>query len=64
MEKELKRLKTLVDEEQTELLVEELQEAVQSKGISEEELEVMKQEIYKIESEIREAKKFKITNKD
>ena len=59
MEQELKRLKGMVDEEQTEDLVKNLMQRTEG-GINEEELELLKQEIRKIEIEVNEAKKFKI----
>jgi archaellum component FlaC len=65
MEKELKRLKQLVDEEKTDELIKNLQKGEGGgQGINEEELEQMKEEIEKVESEVNEAKKFKISNKD
>ncbi len=65
MEKELKRLKQLVDEEKTDELIKNLQKGDGGgQGINEEELEQMKEEIEKVESEVNEAKKFKISNKD
>ncbi len=63
MEKELKRLKMMVDEEKTEELIRNLQKG-DGQGINEEELEQLKEEINKVEAEVNEAKRFKISNKD
>lgn len=63
MEKELKRLKLMVDEEKTDELIKNLQKG-EGQGTNEEELEQIKEEIDKVEMEVNEAKKFKISNKD
>lgn len=62
MEKELKKLKGMVDEEQTEELIAELQREGVGRGISEEELVQLKEDIGRVEREVMDAKRFRISN--